>query len=263
VNSVWDHDSVTSAVLTPWWRTRFPVSQGSTAAGSVGSTQILDVHDPRVASLIDEVRRHSDDNDTSWLRTAHAIISEQIRPVYSLDDEQSVSKTIARGRGSCSQRLAILETVARGSGIRTRVRGLLIDGRFWYPRFRHFRFLVPNEVLLAWPEFFVNGDWIDTSEVFGGLRTLAADADGGFSNAGGETLFEAISRTAVDWDGRTSDPGTCSVCDLSSTLLRDLGRYDSRDELFAQQGQTLSRAARVLAEPFLGRWSADTTETSK
>ena len=44
---------------------------------------------------------------------------------------------LARGFGSCSQRLAILESVARAIGVATRVRALLIDRSFWYPRFPH------------------------------------------------------------------------------------------------------------------------------
>ncbi|WP_457464607.1 hypothetical protein [Streptomyces sp. TE5632] len=64
---------------------------------------------------------------------------------------------LRRGRGSCSQRLAVLESVARASGVATRVRGLLVDGSFWYPRFPRLHRIVPEQVLLAWPEFRLEG----------------------------------------------------------------------------------------------------------
>lgn len=79
----------------------------------------------------------------------------------------------------------------------------------------------------------------------------------GFTNAAsGETLFEAIACTAVDWDGRTSEPSAPSACDVSANVLVDLGRFPSRDALFERYGQTLAWPARVAAEAILGRWSA-------
>jgi hypothetical protein len=52
----------------------------------------------------------------------------------------------------------VLEAVARAIGVPTRVRGLLVDGVFWYPRFPRSKPLVPERVLLAWPEFLLDGE---------------------------------------------------------------------------------------------------------
>ncbi len=60
---------------------------------------------------------------------------------------------------------------------------------------------------------------------------------------------------AVDWDAPAACAGS-APCDLSAHLRTDLGRFTSRDELFARHGQTMCRPARTLAEPVLGRWSA-------
>ncbi|MFE4502287.1 transglutaminase domain-containing protein [Rhodococcus sp. NPDC056743] len=51
--------------------------------------------------------------------------------MYGLDDTQPASTTLRRGRGSCSQRLAVLEALARRRGIATRVEGLILRGEFW------------------------------------------------------------------------------------------------------------------------------------
>lgn len=245
---------MTSAALTPWWRQRTPRSSDGTAGGTL-PTRILDWNDARVRALALSARGAGDGpDDVALLRAAHQLISEQVHPVYSVDDATPVSRVLARGRGSCSQRLAILEAVARASGIATRVRGLEVDGRFWYPRFPHLRFLVPDKVLLAWPQFRIDGSWLDVSELFGSLDQLACSPSAGFTNVGEETLFDALSRTAVDWDGRTGDPGSSSGCDLSARVVGDLGLYDSRDQLFAIHGQTLSWLARSVADPILGRW---------
>ncbi|MEU2055886.1 transglutaminase domain-containing protein [Streptomyces bungoensis] len=241
-------------------------------AGSVAPTPILDWRHPNVASLVRRIGAagHSGDASgparrTEALRRAHRHIAAVIRPVYSVQDERPVSQVLRRGRGSCSQRLAVLESVARASGVATRVRGLLVDGGFWYPRFPRMHRLVPHQVVLAWPEFRIEGlpaadhpctPWLTVSELFGDLHALSRDAGGGFTNTGAETLFEALSRTAVDWDGATACPATGASCDLSAHVLADLGHFDSRDELFARHGQTLRATARLLAEPVLGRRSA-------
>ena len=247
---------MTSALLTPWWRDRGPSTSFDEVTGGTLPTEILDWGHVRVGAIVLAAGEQSGSADgPGFLRVAHALISAQVRPVYSVNDTRPVSRVLALGRGSCSQRLAVLEAVARASGIATRVRGLAVDGRFWYPRFPRLRVLVPDTVVLAWPQFHLNETWVDASELFGTLGELGSGGDPGFTNADGETLFDALPRTAVDWDGRTSDPGTCSSCDLSARVLADLGLYDSRDQLFSRRGQTLSWVARIVAEPILGRWS--------
>ncbi|MFP3989600.1 transglutaminase domain-containing protein [Streptomyces sp. E11-3] len=255
---------MTSTVLTPWWRRRGAApTVGGDDSGSLADTPILDWRHPRVAALLADARigaAHQDEaeyeDERVLLTAAHRLIQERIRPVYAMDDAQPVSRTLALGRGSCSQRLAVLEAVARAAGVRTRVRGLLVDGSFWYPRFPRLRRLVPAEVVLAWPEFRLGGRWVNVSELFGSLDTLASNSPIGFTNTGTQTLFEALATTAVDWDGSTCGTDSCSTYDLSATVLRDLGRYPSRDALFAAHGQTLCPPARIVGNAVLGRRAA-------
>ncbi|WP_406437635.1 transglutaminase domain-containing protein [Streptomyces sp. NBC_01613] len=259
---------MTSSLLTPRGRFRVSTTGGATATGSTAPTQILDWQHPHVASLLRQIDMPAGSgpaHQVAVLRRAHRRIAATVRPVYSVQDERSVSEVLRRRRGSCSQRLAVLECVARASGVATRVRGLLVSGTFWYPRFPRLHRIVPDQVLLAWPEFRLEGlsttihpnaPWLAVSELFGSMEELSDGHGGGFTNAGAETLFEALSRTAIDWDGVTLCPAAGAPCDLSAHVLADLGHFDSRDELFARHGQTLCRTARLLAEPVLGRRSA-------
>ncbi|MFC9388122.1 transglutaminase domain-containing protein [Streptomyces venezuelae] len=230
------------------------------AAGATRATAILDLAHPRVVAFVGRVRRAADERgattDLDRLRTAHGIIAATVRPVYSVEDLRRVSRTLRLGRGSCSQRMAVLEAVARSFGVPTRVRGLLVDGAFWYPRFPKLRPFVPEEVLLVWPEFLLDGTWVPIAELFADAEPAApASRAGAFTNSGAETLFEAVARTGVDWDAPAACAGA-APCDLSAHLRTDLGRFTSRDELFARHGQTLCLPARTLAEPLLGRWNA-------
>ncbi|MEU4358508.1 transglutaminase domain-containing protein [Streptomyces virginiae] len=277
---------MTSSLLRPRGRTRTGTrASGGAAAGSTAPTRILDWRHPRVAALVRELGTGPADaagsvggadagRQVESLHRVHTWISRAVRPVYSVQDGRPVSEVLRRGRGSCSQRLAVLEAVARAYGVPTRVHGLLVDGSFWYPRFPRLRRIVPDQVLLAWPEFRLGSpagaagapaSWLTVSELLGGLRPVAAEQGGGFTNAGSETLFEALSRTAIDWGAApaacpSTGPGAGAAagaaCDLSAYVLTDLGHYDSRDELFARHGQTLCGLARLVAEPVLGRRGA-------
>jgi len=262
---------MTSSLLMPRGRVRTRDDDTGGATGSTAPTRILDWQHPNVSSLLRHLDMPTNTQDasdacrTAALRQAHRWIATAVRPVYSVQDERPVSQVLRRRRGSCSQRLAVLEAVARATGVATRVRGLLVDGSFWYPRFPQTHRLVPHQVVLAWPEFHIedlprNGrptaPWLTVSELFGGLDELNEAGGGGFTNTGPETLFEALSRTAIDWDGATVCPATGPSCDLSAYVRTDLGHFDSRDALFAQHGQSLCGTARLLAEPFMSRRSA-------
>lgn len=248
---------MTNSALMPWPRSRHRAElrrNPRAAGGSTARTSILDHGAAAVAdfaalvegSPLAEVSQHS------FVQAAHRLITARITAVYALDDRQPASVTIRRGSGSCSQRLAVLEAVARSRGIPTRVRGLFVDGSFWYPRFPGLRALVPRVVVLAWPEFLVDGEWVGAGEVFGPV-VASASGTGRFTNADGETLFDAIARSAVDWDGVSSAPGSCSPCDLSAEVRGDAGYFSDRDALFDAAGQTLCRPALMIGDPFMRR----------
>ncbi|MEV5497484.1 transglutaminase domain-containing protein [Nonomuraea fuscirosea] len=217
-----------------------------TATGGTAATPIIDWRHPRVLNLLDEARNL---DGRAFLIAAHRLVAARVRPVYAMNERRPVSTTLRLGQGSCSQRLALLEGLARGRGIPTRVRGLLLDGRFWHARLPRLRVLIPRHVILAWPEFLLGDRWVSVSELYGDLDALRAG--GRFTNTAGETLFDAVARTAVDWDG-----ATCPACDLSGHVRADLGFFDSRDDLFDEHGQTLCAPVRVPADLVMRRRAA-------
>lgn len=237
---------MTSSLLAPRCRRRSHGGRDD-VPGSVEATPVLDHHSAEIRALVAAI---GPGEPRDLLRAAHARIVDTVRPVHATEELQRASTTVRRGRGSCSQRLAVLEAVARATGIRTRVHGIEVDGSFWFPRFPRLKALVPNNVVLAWPEFDVDGAWLQVAELYGSLEDMSA-CGVGFSNTGGETLFDAIGRTAIDWDGRT---GVAS-CDLSAVVKSDLGRFDSRDEFFRRHGQTLAWLPRHIADPLMSRRS--------
>jgi hypothetical protein len=239
-----------AAILTPWYR-RISVDSGSGSEqpGSIAATPILDFESSAIAELVARARgvAHFAD-EVAVLEAAHAIIRDEVRAVYALEEATPASRTLARGFGSCSQRLAILESAARAIGVATRVRALSIDRSFWYPRFPHIGFALPDRIMLAWPEFQLER-WRSASELFG---SIGCRGGGTFTNQGSETLFEAVGRCAVDWDGRSREDGY----DLSQFVRADYGYFADRDEVFARLGQTLCTPSRFVVDPVLRRIGA-------
>ncbi len=229
---------MTSVVLTPWWRHRRPAAPRADGnRGSTAPTAVLDRRHERVRRLLADARSAAGESgDRPLLPAAHRLVGDRVRAVCALDDTQSASRTLARRRGSCSRRPAVLEVVARAAGIPTRVRGLLGDDSFWYPRFPRLRHLVPDTVLPAWPEFRLGQEGVGVSELY---APLGAANPAGFTDTGPQPLFEALAPTAVDRDGSTCGADGCSSFDLSALVRQDLGRFSSRDALFAAHGQSL------------------------
>lgn len=174
-----------------------------------------------------------DGSPVGFLDAAHARIAHEIQPVYTVKERQPVSATVVKKRGSCSQRLACLEALARSRQIGTRVRAFWVSGRFWNNRFPTARLFIPHRVLLAWPEFFVAGSWRGIEELYGPLESRGMDAVPFASD--GETLFEAVRSTApVDFEGKTRKCSTS--CDLSKFVVAHGGVFDARDDLFDELG---------------------------
>ncbi|MGV8896858.1 MAG: hypothetical protein ACOH10_04650 [Rhodoglobus sp.] len=239
-----------TALLTPWYR-RLSVGAGigTEQPGSVLSTAILDYEALSIARLATRAQHTAQSADPiAVLGAAHSIIRDEVRAVYALEEKTPSSRTFTRGFGSCSQRLAILESTARAIGVSTRVRAFSIDRSFWYPRFPLIKLALPDRILLVWPEFKLD-EWRPASELFG---SLGCRGGGAFTNRGEETLFEAAGRCAVDWDGRAQD----GTYDLSQFVRADYGYFTHRDDAFAQLGQTLCAPSRMIADPLLRRVAA-------
>ncbi|MFL5791410.1 MAG: transglutaminase domain-containing protein [Actinomycetota bacterium] len=214
------------------------MASSGTDERTLAATRILDHEHPEIRRFVASLPSASTQADL--LREAHGTIAGVIRPVYSVDERRPASQTLARRAGSCSQRFAVLEAVARASGIPTRVRAMRVRGSFWYPRFRLLRPLIPRTVVLVWPAFFVDDDWVDISDLF---PTAATDI--GFTNDG-ETLFDAVRSVPIDWDGTRGVP----ACDLSGAVGEDLGVFACRDDVFAVH-MTSPAWLLALADPIL------------
>jgi hypothetical protein len=184
--------------------------------------------------LAGEIQRGGATTSRDFVQAAHARLVSLVRPVYSVREWQPASQTLRSGKGSCSQRMACLEAIARAGGVPTRVRALNLAGSFWYPRFRFTRVFIPKKVLLVWPQFFLENTWVDFDELYGPIQLRSIAQRSRFTNDG-ESLFEAVQHSSVDFLGKTCGSG-CAHLDLSEFVLTDDGFFDVRDDAFRQLG---------------------------
>ena len=219
------------------------------------ATAILDIANKAIQRLANTFIEPGQ-SDRTFLQKAHVCLCQMVRPVYSVNEWQPVSQTLRNKMGSCSQRMACLEAIARIAGIATRVRALHVSGSFWYPRFFFSRHFIPKRILLLWPQFCLQEIWVDLDELYSPAALLAATSHG-FRNDG-ESLFEAIQKTPVDFLGKT-----CGLAcakpehDLSKFVLCDEGLFNTRDEVFERFGSfQYTLRGRVFEAVFGGRKSS-------
>jgi transglutaminase-like putative cysteine protease len=218
-------------------------SSDDIVADHLRATTILDFEQQIISDLARKLSRQNQ-SQREYLQAAHKTLSREISAIYTLDERQAASTTLGKGVGSCSQRFAVLEAMARAGSIPTRVRGIWVAGRFWSPRFRVSRPFIPRRILLAWPQFYVEDRWMGAESIFGAVGKLAREHPERFAN-NGESLFDAIEHTAIDFDGQTrSCPG--AQCDLSQFVIGEAGMYATRDALFAGHPQ-LQRSFRGIS----------------
>lgn len=224
-------------------------------AENLKPTAILDWTAPEIQAIAAALQQSQSD-ERDLLKAAHRKLVQLIRPIYTLDELQPASVTIRKESGSCSQRMACLEAVARAARIPTRVRALRVKGEFWYPRFHVLAAFVPRDILLVWPQFLIGNEWVDVDEIYARLAHIAEGASDGFRNDG-ESIFDALDHVPVDFFGKTCTPACpTSKFDLSRFVVSDEGFFASRDEVFDRFGRLQNTIrGRVFEIIFGGRKS--------
>ena len=200
-------------------------------ARNLAATPILDFTSSEIQALAMRLRSvHPGDRD--YLQAAHERLSDaNMGTVYSIDDDQPASVTIAQNKGACVQRMAALEALARAVGIPTRVHALWTVKSFWFERLPLLKRGLPDMILYSWPQFYIEGQWVDFDELYEPISALAARAKGPFSNSG-ESVFSAVKDQPVDFFGKSK---ACGRPDLDlSPQCTSAGIYDTRDELQAE-----------------------------
>jgi hypothetical protein len=203
-------------------------------AANLAPTSILDHERSTIRALAAGLARElAAPTERAFVQAAHRYLAAAIRPVYTLDEFQPASETLKERRGSCSQRLACLEALARARDTGTRVRAL---GR--RPVLVSALPPVPPLHPAANPARLVP---IPPRRRLGGLRRVV-HAGRRARRAGGGRVHQQR-RDAVR--GRRAHGGRFprqvarlrpAGCDLSRFVVADAGVFDTRDAVFTRFG---------------------------
>lgn len=211
-------------------------SQDLPNEANLSPTPILDYNSTEIQTLKNKLSE-SNPSPRDLVCAAHKYFSDEMNAVYSIDEQRPVSETIRLNGGSCGQRMACVEALARAYGVPTRVRALWLSGEFWRWRLPLLRFVMPKRTLMPWSQFYFDGKWTDFDELYAPIYELAAHsaAKHPFTNKG-ESLYSAVSRTAVDFLGKLKGTNYASF-DISNYVVGDDGFFDTRDEVLEKFDQ--------------------------
>jgi hypothetical protein len=207
------------------------------------ATPILDYEVAAVRTLGTRLRG-AGVSPRSFVQTAHGYLGSTLHAVYSIDEYQSASRTLATNRGSCSQRMACLEAIARAGGVATRVRAVWLAREFWFSRLPLLRLFLPRRILMPWPQFNLDDGWVDFSEIYGSTAELARAAPHPFTNRG-ESMFDAVAHVPVDYFGTATACGYPAF-DLTRYVVGEDGIFDTRDLLLKEVYDKPTWGAKLL-----------------
>jgi hypothetical protein len=226
-----------------------PSPEPEVSETNLGATAILNYTAPSMKALVDELGQGKP-SELQFVRAAHARL-QTLNAVYSIDEFQSAAETIRRSAGSCSQRIACLEALARGYGLATRVRALWLERSFWSYRLPVIEPLLPRRTLMPWPQFHLGGRWVDFDELYGTPEELAAGGGHPFTNKG-ESLFDAVTHVPVDFLGKLKCTRFSSF-DISKFVASEAGIFDTRDQLVGSLDETTWIGKLIFAVTYGGR----------
>lgn len=189
------------------------------------ATSILNYDHPAVQGVLTTLASTRPE-PRAFVQRAHLHLSDTMRPIYSVTDKQPASETIRLNGGSCAQRMAVLEALSRGYGIRTRVRALWLAKKFWKERLPLLQPIMPK-TLMPWPQFWLEDRWVDFDEIFDTIEHLGEHVSHPFTNAGA-SLFDAVRSQPVDMLGKSPR------FSLQQYVVREDGFFDTRDECMAK-----------------------------
>lgn len=222
------------------------------SVSNLAPTPILDFGHPDVSGLADRLGRGRLPV-RAYLRAAHQHLLTHLKAIYDLEEHLPVSRILAQGTASCSQRIACFEALARAGGVGTRVRARYLTGAYWAPRLPLLKPFLRRPSLIPWPQFEIDGTWIDFEEVFGTLEELAPATKHRFTNRG-ESMFEAIGHSVVDFSGKLKEKGHARgvELDLSGFVAEDREVFDSRDAMLERYPAEPSAIGRLMFNTVYG-----------
>lgn len=200
-------------------------------------TPLLDYSSEAIQSLIRK-RDWRRLDEFHRIKGVYDFVRNEILFGYSAGDRLPASRVLAEGYGQCNTKGILFMALLRGVEVPCRIHGFTIDKRLQKGTMTGIVYQnAPAEIFHSWVEVFLEGRWYALEALIldqGYLCALQAahpTCTGAFCGYG--VAVGDFRHPPVEWNRN-------NTYIQSEGIRRDLGVYDSPDELMARHGQQMS-----------------------
>lgn len=206
-------------------------------------TPLLNFFDSRIQKLISE-RKWRDMEMGARVKSIYNFVRDEVRFGYNRADEIPATEVLADGYGQCNTKSTLLMALLRGAGLPCRLHGFTIHkalqkgaiNGIWYR-------LAPRNILHAWTEVYLGGEWFHLEGVIldkpylQALQETMPDCKSDFCGYGAFT--KDFLNPQVDFDYN-------HTYIQERGINQDFGLFDSPDEFYALHGQAIGPVRRWI-----------------
>ena len=199
-------------------------------------TTLLNYNQPPVQVLIKKRGWHELSEKDRILATYNYVRDEVIF-AYNISDNISATAVLKDGYGQCNTKSTLFMALLRAVGVQCRIHGFYIDKILQKGAMKGFYYKqAPNEILHTWVEVFYNDKWLNLEGFILDMKYLDKlqkkfnDCEGSFCGFG--VAIQDFKNPPVEWTGN-------DTYIQKDGITKDLGIYDSPDELFTAHKQNI------------------------
>lgn len=212
-------------------------------------TPMLDYSSAPIQRLIRQ-RKWKALDEKERVKAIYNFVRDEIKFGYNIDDSICATKVLSDGYGQCNTKGTLFMALLRCCGIPCRIHGFTIDKKLQKGAMTGFVYNnAPKNVFHSWVEVMLDGRWFEL-EAFILDNEYLTKLQRKFSRCSG--AFCGYGVAVKDFKNPVTDFDMNDTYIQSEGINRDLGVYDSPDELLKEHGQELS-PLKAFAYRHLGR----------
>ncbi|MCL2797124.1 MAG: transglutaminase-like domain-containing protein [Firmicutes bacterium] len=201
-------------------------------------TPLINYNAPELQTLLlNRGWRALDEKDR--ILAVYNFVRDEIEFGYNIGDDISATKVLKDGYGQCNTKGTLFMALLRALGIPCRIHGFFVDKSVQYGAMKGFYYRqAPKEILHSWVEILYNGKWLNLEgfildvKYLGKLQEKFTDCKGSFCGYG--VAVPDFKNPPVEWSGD-------DTYIQKDSIIKDLGVFDSPDELFGAYRQRVGR----------------------
>jgi hypothetical protein len=201
-------------------------------------TEMLNYRDAQIRNIIAE-RGWLDLSEKDRILTIYNFVRDEISFGYNANDNINAVDVLKDGYGQCNTKGTLFMALLRAVGIPCRIHGFYVDKIMQKGAMKGFYHrLSPKDILHSWVEIFYKGEWLNLEgfildvKYLKNLQEKFKDCSGSFCGYGvaiwdfkNPPIYWNENDTYIQKDG----------------ITKDLGIFDSPDELFAKYRQNTGK----------------------